>query len=651
MVWIRRSLGAAVASAVAVAGMAGIVPGKASASSPVAAVGVQFHAMWSDYTDAQRLALLDKMAAANIRWVRIDLGWSAFEEAGKGQYSSSQLARFDMLVNAANARGVNILGTLWRSPGWANGNQSANTPPTNAADFGNFAGFMANRYKGRVPAWEIWNEPNSSSFMTGADPAKYASLVKAAYPAIKAADPAATVVMGALQKNDDPWLAKVYDNGVRGFYDVLSVHPYQGPSNAAPEIIDDGHIWLLDHVGAVRNLMVARGDGDKKIWATELGWSSHSNTGSEPSWKLGVTAAQQADYSVRVLQWFAARHSYITNVFFYNERNKVTGDAQEDNYGILNRDLSDKPVYTALKTLLGGTGTVDGGGSTTTTTAPAPTTTTTAPAPTTTTTAPSTTTSTTTTKTTTTKKKGYRLVSSDGRIFSYSAAGAGGISTYPVAPGQRIVASTGNADGTGSWSVTDRGAVFATGSAPHLGGVDHLPLNKPIVGMAATPTGKGYWMVATDGGVFSFGDAKFFGSTGGIALNKPIVGMAATPSGRGYWMVASDGGIFAFGDAKFFGSTGSLRLNQPIVGMASAANGNGYWMVAADGGIFAYNVPFLGSTGSIRLNRPIVGMVSTSSGNGYWFAAADGGIFAYGDAEFLGSAADTGATFTTMAPA
>ena len=46
-------------------------------------------------------------------------------------------------------------------------------------------------------------------------------------------------------------------------------------------------------------------------------------------------------------------------------------------------------------------------------------------------------------------------------------------------------------------------------------------------------------------------------------LNKPIVGMAATADGGGYWLVASDGGIFAFGDAGFFGSTGALNLNKP----------------------------------------------------------------------------------------
>ena len=41
----------------------------------------------------------------------------------------------------------------------------------------------------------------------------------------------------------------------------------------------------------------------------------------------------------------------------------------------------------------------------------------------------------------------------------------------------------------------------------------------------------------------------FHGSTGSLTLNKPIVGMAATPDGQGYWLVASDGGVFAFGDA------------------------------------------------------------------------------------------------------
>ena len=154
--------------------------------------------------------------------------------------------------------------------------------------------------------------------------------------------------------------------------------------------------------------------------------------------------------------------------------------------------------------------------------------------------------------------------------------------------------------------------------------------------------------MASDGGIFAIGDAAFFGSMGGNRLNKPIVGMAATPSGRGYWLVASDGGIFAFGDAPFLGSMGSHPLARPIVGMAATPSVRGYWLVASDGGIFAFgDAPFDGSMGGQVLHRPIVGMAraatnmtpaDTTKAPGYWMAGSDGGIFAF-DAAFYGSPA------------
>jgi hypothetical protein len=67
--------------------------------------------------------------------------------------------------------------------------------------------------------------------------------------------------------------------------------------------------------------------------------------------------------------------------------------------------------------------------------------------------------------------------------------------------------------------------------------------------------------------VFGFGDAHFYGSTGAIHLNRPIVGMQATPTGRGYEFVADDGGIFTYGDAQFFGSLGSVAGSPPTVGV------------------------------------------------------------------------------------
>jgi hypothetical protein len=230
---------------------------------------------------------------------------------------------------------------------------------------------------------------------------------------------------------------------------------------------------------------------------------------------------------------------------------------------------------------------------------------------------------------------GMNYVSPDGSSGSGSTSGGAALlgggdfsDAYPDAGGAE-----------GYWLVGSDGGIFAYGDARFHGSTGSLKLNKPVVGMAATPSANGYWLVASDGGIFAYGDAGFHGSTGAIKLNQPIVGMARTPSGQGYWLVASDGGIFAYGDARFFGSTGSLKLNQPIVGMSATPTGNGYWLVASDGGIFAYgDAQFHGSTGSIKLNQPIVGMSPTASGNGYWLVASDGGIFAYGDAGFHGSA-------------
>ncbi|MGH9158079.1 MAG: cellulase family glycosylhydrolase [Acidimicrobiales bacterium] len=314
-------------------------------------VGVQFHAMWEDYDVATRTAVFDKLAAAKVGWVRVDLGWSSFEERGRGVLSQWYVDRADAVVDQAAARGIKVLGMLWATPGWANGGGGSAVPPSDPGDYARFARWAAEHFRGRVSAWEVWNEPNDRYFWA-ADAARYAALVRAAYPSFKAGDPAALVVAGSTVHNDDGWLAAAYDAGMGGFFDVLSTHPYMAPTNAPPDLADDGTIWRMDHVRAVRALMVARGDGAKPIWFTEFGWSSHANLPGMPNWKLGVTESEQADYLVKALAQMAGQYPYVTNAFWYNERSKATGDPQEDNLGLLRRDLTEKPAYQALRSAL-----------------------------------------------------------------------------------------------------------------------------------------------------------------------------------------------------------------------------------------------------------------------------------------------------------
>jgi NlpC/P60 family len=216
--------------------------------------------------------------------------------------------------------------------------------------------------------------------------------------------------------------------------------------------------------------------------------------------------------------------------------------------------------------------------------------------------------------------------------------------TLPLAGDPATVPVAGHVNGAGAvvgrtpalpapdsfWLAAPSGSIAAFGVPSY--GAPGIPLNRPVVGMAASGDQQGYWMVASDGGVFSYGDAHFFGSTGNIHLNRPIVGLTPTRDSRGYWLVASDGGVFTFGDGVFYGSTGSIALNQPIVGMAPTPDGRGYWLVASDGGVFTFgDAAFYGSTATAPQD-PVERLVPSPSGHGYWVVQQNGTATPFGDA-------------------
>ena len=321
---------------------------------PGPATGVQFHCNWGGQSDAQRQAIAAKLGAAGVKTVRIDLGWSSLQPTRSKRVSGWHVRLADRCVNLARAQGMDVLLTIIWTPGWANGGRDRSVPPNRNREFAWFARWAATHFRGRVAAWEIWNEPGNKQFWKGST-RRYVSLLRAAYPAIKAGDRKSKVVFGGVSHNDDRYVAAAYRAGAKGAFDVMATHPYQGMGDSPPETADKGtDWWLMTHVEAVHRLMVRHGDGAKPIWFTEYGWSVHDNAPDEPNWSRGVTAAEQASYLVRSFALIKARYPYVERTYWYKDATRRGEDPHQAGYGLLEADLSPRPAYTALKTLLAG---------------------------------------------------------------------------------------------------------------------------------------------------------------------------------------------------------------------------------------------------------------------------------------------------------
>ncbi len=263
---------------------------------------------------------LDLVNGMGFTWAKQKFSWREIEGLEKGAYD---WYRPDRIVDEAEKAGVNLLVRLDRQPFWSEPRDNIfkdNQPPANYQDFGDFCGAVAERYAGRIGAYQVWNEPNLSREWgeKPPDPVQYTQLLRVCYQAIKAADPDAIVISAGLAPTgthdatavpDALFLQGMYDAGADAYFDVLGLNApgFKAPPEMSPDETEanpeyGGGRWAaFRHVEDMRDIMVRNGDGTKQVAILEMGWTlDEVNPGYQ--W-FAVDEATQADYLVRAYQY------------------------------------------------------------------------------------------------------------------------------------------------------------------------------------------------------------------------------------------------------------------------------------------------------------------------------------------------------------
>lgn len=303
---------------------------------------------------------------AGFGWIRVQFYWKDIQR----QPDWWDPLPIDRIVDQYSGSGVKIMASISNPPEWAL-DPSGEQLLADWSTWETFVSFMADRYQGKVAAWEIWNEPNHAVTVNGnVQVTDYANLLERAYSAVKAADPRALVVFGGLTPtgvndpaiaiNDLDYLRSFYElEGGRyaGFFDVMGMHG--NATNNAPDLMFPDNPgtgdWSQDPSFYFRRLEQLHGVmqefGDiRPVWVTEFGWTTANQA---PGYEYGadITEEEQAEYLVRAFEIARTEWDWVTGMFVWNLNFATITDPSDEKYpwSVLNADWSPRPAYQALQ--------------------------------------------------------------------------------------------------------------------------------------------------------------------------------------------------------------------------------------------------------------------------------------------------------------
>jgi hypothetical protein len=340
---------------------------------PVADTAVHVF-LWGNASTTAR----DLQAASDggFNWVKQRFEWRNIEGKNKGDFEWNEP---DRIVDAISKAGLKVIARVDDQPKWASSTilWPGNGPPDNPNDWTDFLTALASRYKGRIQAYEVWNEPNLDREWGDKQPDadQYTALLRSSYAAIKAADPRALVISAGLSPTtendahaipDAQFLQRMYADGASSSFDVLGVHAqsFKAEACADPATVAQSadltngdpsspelrRSYAFRHVEDLRTVMLEHGDSAKQMSIMEMGATTDTRPGSPYAW-FAVDRDQQG--ARLVSQFQCARQGWspwigVITVIYIPDPHWSQLDEQYW-WAIANPDGTPRPAYTALK--------------------------------------------------------------------------------------------------------------------------------------------------------------------------------------------------------------------------------------------------------------------------------------------------------------